>query len=647
MQKKEIVIEPLTRIEGHLGLRIIVDERTREVEDAWSVAAMFRGFECILRGRSPELAIYLTSRSCGVCGAAHSNASMLALDMALGAIPEPMGVVLRNLGYAMTDYMYDHATLLCNLEGVDYSQLFVEPYTPSVWKAARETPCEKYPNVHGFKTVADLLRAYNPIIGDPVTGVSMWRLNVYFQRFAKEAGSLIYGKYPHPATIIPGGISTDLTNAEHLLQEYIARLNMYTAWVKYVVSTWFDIAWFFEDVIGYVQGWTYDPPVLLSSGLFDDPEVYSSLPHGKPEDIYLEVDKAYLARFHKPGIAIGRELKTTSFTDMQRNMIELTTTGFYLDWRDKPPFTTVDPKGVKLVDRAANPDAVLIYHEWNKWTIPNPSPTKYEGGPYSWGFEVREVIDNTMYPFEVGPIAKIWVQSLHSYKSKPLGLIRSGGGRVEVTLPETRFYQLVGKVRLPPSVEDEVTFVWEIPKHGLSTTIQRLLARAFSLAMACAAAWENVMMALDYLRAGKLKTSRPWTYPVRSLGVGWCEAPRGAVRHWIVVRDGRIANYQYHAPTTSQVSPRTKAEKLAELGLKAPVNVRGAWIHNSVRSPYEASLIHTKVTEELPPDKWIGLDFVRTIRSFDPCLGCTVHVELKGRLNKLIKRYISPSYHSI
>jgi len=114
----------------------IVDTDTGKVTDAWSIAAMFRGFETILRGRSPETAIFLTCRSCGVCGAAHANASVLAVDMALGVVPYELGVALRNMAYAMTDYIYDHSTLLANLEGPDYSKAVASKLQPKMYSAA-------------------------------------------------------------------------------------------------------------------------------------------------------------------------------------------------------------------------------------------------------------------------------------------------------------------------------------------------------------------------------------------------------------------------------------------------------------------------------------------------------------------------------
>jgi hydrogenase large subunit len=117
MSMRKIVIEPITRIEGHLGAVVDVDEATRTPKDAHVFAAMFRGFEVFLRTKPPEDAIAITSRICGVCGASHSNASMHAVDMAYGAVPQPLGVLLRNMGFLMTDHLYDHSIILNILGG--------------------------------------------------------------------------------------------------------------------------------------------------------------------------------------------------------------------------------------------------------------------------------------------------------------------------------------------------------------------------------------------------------------------------------------------------------------------------------------------------------------------------------------------------
>ncbi len=103
---------------GPFSSYIEIDSSTKHVTSAYTSAMMFRGgFEVFLRGRPPEDAIAITSRSCGVCGAAHANASVVANDVASGYTPTPLGVALRNMAYAMTDYIYDHSIILNMLGG--------------------------------------------------------------------------------------------------------------------------------------------------------------------------------------------------------------------------------------------------------------------------------------------------------------------------------------------------------------------------------------------------------------------------------------------------------------------------------------------------------------------------------------------------
>jgi hydrogenase large subunit len=98
----EIFIDPITRIEGHLGMKAEVDITSKKTKNTWVFATMFRGFEVFMRGRPPEDAIALASRVCGVCGASHASAATMATDMALGAVPTELGVVLRNMAFVPT-----------------------------------------------------------------------------------------------------------------------------------------------------------------------------------------------------------------------------------------------------------------------------------------------------------------------------------------------------------------------------------------------------------------------------------------------------------------------------------------------------------------------------------------------------------------
>jgi len=441
-------IEPITRIEGHLGIYVTANTTTGKIEKAFTIAIMFRGFEVILKNRTPDTAIFVTSRSCGVCGAAHANASTLACDVALGVPVTPLGVCLRNLAYAMTDYTYDHSVLLSLLEGPDYSEYTVGKLTPSVYELAKGVSCT-YSKYHGYSTIADMMKGWNPI---PKPGKT-YLLTVYYQRLAKEAGSLIYGKYAHPETLVPGGIVYPVDDLKSLFTYYLPRLVMLTMWVKFILSQWIDMFNFYYknvevkqtgETYAKCEGLTYRPPIMLSGGLFDDPfaEIFTS---DRSSFTYSEVyggyNYAYSLRLFKPGLAIGSRIVYSEFADLQRNMVELLTSGYYQGAAQyMSRYVSADPLGRPLADGIPE---LIPYHEWNKETIPNPGPLPkipevWEGEPYSWCAEPRMVLpDRTLVPFEAGPIAKLWVQALNSSRhSLYTGLeMSSGNGKIRLVLP--------------------------------------------------------------------------------------------------------------------------------------------------------------------------------------------------------------------
>jgi hydrogenase large subunit len=625
----EIFIDPITRIEGHLALRAEVNVQTRRTENTWVSATMFRGFEVFMRGRPPEDAISLASRVCGVCGASHASAATMATDMALGAVPTPLGVVLRNMAYVMTDLLYDHAIILNLLGGPDYSEIVVSKLTPKCWEAAKSTPAE-YSHVHGYRTIADIMKDLNPITG------KIWQLTIKYQRIAREAGVLLYGRHSHPSTLVPGGISTDLSNADYIFEEYIFRLTKLTAWTKFVVAIWMDLADFYNQNCAYEkEGLTYEKPIFYSSGVFDDPEVYSQLGDDY-KTIYENIDKAAERRAAPPGLYIGGELKTTKITEMQRNVVELVDSAFYDEWKGKTTlFTKTDPAGNPLV---GGNEELIWYHPWNKTTIPKPTDLKWSG-KYSWSATVRLYWDGKLYPFEVGPIAKLYVMAhsnLKSWVDETSHYVKHGGGKIEVTLPASRDVP-----DLPKGTWEEVTFTYHAPKY--STTIERVRARAFDMAVDVIDAWASVLKALYYVNSkGMTKASRNWKEPAFSLGFGQLEVPRGNVEHWIVVKNGRIANYQIHAPTTQNVGPRAPKGALKKYIPNEP------WITKDPQegiplSPFEAAALNTVVTEEVPPQEWTGLDYVRAIRSFDPCIACAAHIEfVKGKkVLKSVKKFLT------
>ena len=605
MPTREMLIDPITRIEGHLGIRVVVDIDAKRPDPASvrSFVTMFRGFEVFCLGRPPEDLPHITSRICGVCGASHANADVKAVDMAYGVTPLPMGVGLRNLAWVMTDHLYDHGLVLNALQGPDYSEVIVSKLTPSVWREAERTLAE-HRDVHGFTTIADIMKALNPING------VMWKLALKYQRIAREAGVLIYGRHSHPSTLIPGGISTDLTNAEYLLVGYVFRLTKITAWVKFNYLVWEDLLRFYEN-LGYADnGLTYDPANALSSGIFEDPEAYSAIgDHVEWEDVYRSIDEAASKRYLKPGIVLNGELVTNKYTEINVSTMEHVERSFYEEWADKVRkedwYTEEDPLGNKLLWGKQDP----AYHPWNKVTIPKPGARDW-AGKYTWGAHVRIVWkDGRVTPIEVGPYARLLVTSMQP------SIFGPGNRVLRVTLPRACSDDL------PAAVCEEMTFEWKVPLK--STTIYRLWARAFNLLLDTYVAWDNVTKALELVKAGKVETSRPWKAPDRlTRGIGFTEAPRGSVRHWLVQKGGKTINIQIHAPTTVNVSPQDK------------------W----GMSPFEQSVANSWVTEEIPPEQWAGLDFVRAIRSFDPCLACAVHMQFarNGQLLKTVKKIVSP-----
>jgi len=626
-------IDPITRIEGHLALFADVDSQNRKVKEARTSVMMFRGFEVFLRGRPPEDAIHITSRSCGVCGAAHANASARACDVAAGITPYPMGSVLRTMAYAMTDYTYDHPLILNMLEGPDYSEAIVSKLTPSVWETAKTTPA-KYSDIHGYRTVGDIMKDLNPVTG------RLWQLTVKHQRIAREAGVLIYGRHAHPSTLIPAGISTDITYLPSLLQEYYTRLSLLLAWVKFVWAIWQDLYEFYRDHVStpegksyaLTQGKTHDPPVMLAGGWGDDPEVYSNITDeakGDWRELYAKLDTAYNARWEKPGLAIGHETYSKNPTEIQLGYVEFPDSSFYEDWVQKnvqPPYGWLkeDPLGRPLVH---GKEDLLKYHMWNRTTIPKPGAINF-AEKYTWAAEPRIVLkDGRIVPIETGPISQLWLNTLHATKLEVDGqkIWESNGSQLKIYLPG-------GTVNpdLPPGTYGELVITWNLPKY--STTWERLLARAVHVAMAAMLGWAGLLYAFKLVNEGRVHTSRPWGFgkwPSFSYSFGWWQVPRGNCMHWLVQQNGKIVNYQYEAPTTPNVSPRNN-------------RCKGGW-EGQCAGPFEVAALNNYVTEEVPPDQWTGLDLVRAIRSFDPCLACAVHFETKGeggRVYNVIEKVI-------
>jgi hydrogenase large subunit len=189
-----------------------------------------------------------------------------------------------------------------------------------------------------------------------------------------------------------------------------------------------------------------------------------------------------------------------------------------------------------------------------------------------------------------GPLARFWVTALAGLVD--LGYVKATGQSVKIYLPKTMNHP-------------EMEFEWKIPQW--SNTLERNRARTYFQAYAAAAALYFIERALQEVYAGRLRTSTEFTVPDEAIGCGFHEAVRGVLSHHVVIRRGKIANYHPYPPTCWNSSPR---DSLGTPG------------------PYEDAVQNTPLFEENGPENFKGIDIMRTVRSFDPCLPCGVHMYL-------------------
>ncbi len=560
---KTIFIEPVTRIEGHLGVKVDIDTDQRRVVDAHSTGVMFRGFEEIMKGRDPPDAIWLVQRICGVCPTPHAIASAEALDMALKVSPPPMAVLLRNLADAF-EIVYDHSLHWFQLAGPDYSEAMVKERYPSWFAKAQDFKAE-HGGIHGFPTIAEIMGAMVPISG------SLWLEAINHQRTAKECLTMIAGKYPHLATVIPGGIT--YTPSLGRVQELVFKYLELVPWVK-------KLFYLAEDFLSFIEAMGYEkvgerPANLISYGAADNPEVYDAK--------YENMDDWGRAREVTPGVVLDGKLVTNKLTEVHLGIQEYISHSFYEEWDGAE--VAEDPLGNQVSPR----------HPWNKETKPRPKELDWEER-YSWVTSPRWIHKGKAHVVETGPLARMWTTAA---SRKVEG---STGTSLKFSLPKTNI------VGLNPALNDAMDLEWSIPK--VVNVVERLRARIFYLAYLAHVAFSELLNVLAYVKDGKTEVFREFERPDWSLGVGFTEAGRGALGHWVVVKEGKIHRYQVVTPSNINASPRDGDGRMG---------------------PYEEALTGTPIVEEGPADSWDGVDIMRVIRSMDPCLACGVTMYIGDR----------------
>jgi hydrogenase large subunit len=554
---KDVNIDPVTRVAGALAFHSKVDLESRQVHEAHSQATLFRGYEIILEGRDPRDAIDLSSRACGVCGAVHSICSSLALEMAFPVEPPTMGVLARNMGQAAA-FLYDHSLHLFLLAGPDYSASMMEQSNPDVVETANETSA---PNeeIHGYETVGDIMTAMNPLEGE------LYLEALENTREARSAASLMLGKYPHPSTIAPGGLTTTLSRTS--FQQFYTRLNHFFDYAKKVALVWDDLMDFLlAELEGFEQ--VGERPVnLIGTGIWDDPDVYNAR--------YEDADEWGKARLSTPGIIVDGELVTTNLTEVDMGVEEFVDHSFYEDWADDEPRFEETPAG----------GPISPYHPWNKETRPKPEGTSWRE-KYTWGTAPRW--DRQV--METGPHSRHWITAMAEEVDNPY--IEPTGDGLNLHLPETE--------------QPEMTLRWDIPDR--LNTAERLRTKAYHVAYCSLVAYSGFVDALEALKRGETDIHTSFDVPGSGThrGVGFWEAGRGYLTHHVVIEDGTIDNYQILTPSTWMASP---ADPFDQPG------------------PYEEAAINTPLLEEFEDEQeFSGIDILRSVRSFDPCMPCTVHL---------------------
>ncbi len=328
---RRVDFDPVTRVAGALAFHTVVDLENREVLETASMATLFRGYEVILQGRDPRDAIFISSRACGVCGGVHANTAALGIEMAFGIHPPPMGIVARNLLQAI-EYLYDHPIHLSLLAGPDFSEPAIRDTNPEIWERALTTRLRSRA-AHGYEFMSELMSDLTPLTG------KLYLEGLHYTRVAREAYVLIGGKFPHPQTVVPGGVSTTIDTSD--LNEMMLRIVKYFDYGRKVVAIWNDLCDFFYEVNPKYRDVGTRPKSMLEPGQWDDPYAY--------DGTYENCDEWGPKRWAPPGVVVDGELVTTSLKMQNAGLEEFVEHAFYDEWvgNGAAPFKT-DPSGNPL-----------------------------------------------------------------------------------------------------------------------------------------------------------------------------------------------------------------------------------------------------------------------------------------------------------
>ena len=554
----KIVVDPVTRIEGHLRMEVEVTDGV--ITDAWSSTTMWRGIETILKGRDPRGAWLMTQRICGVCTTVHALASVRAVEDALGIEVPPNAQLLRNL-IAGIQFVQDHVIHFYHLHALDWVDIVnaLEADPEETSKLAQSVSDWPLSSAVYFKGVQDRLKAF---VGTGQLGPfanAYWGHSAYnlppeanlmatahylealdWQREFIKAHAILGAKNPHLQTYLVGGMATpiDPNSQAAINADTIATLKGYFANAKKFVEQVYlpdvlAVAPFYLDWAGYGEGIGN----FMTYGEFPDAN----------GDLWMPA-----------GIVLNRDLGTVLPVDQEKVTEHVAHSWF------------------------SYADESVGLHPWEgetnaNYTGPKPPYDFLEtDNKYTW-LKAPRYDDQVM---EVGPLARM--------------IVGYAMGHEGIT-----------------STVDLVLDKLGVGPEALYSTLGRIASRCIETVLIADKldGWINELA--ENIAAGDIAIHngtlwKPESWPAEAQGYGWHDAPRGALGHWIHIKDQKIENYQCVVPSTWNGGPR---------------DAKGR------PGPYEAALIGTPIADPEKP-----LEVLRTIHSFDPCMACAAHiVDATGR----------------
>jgi len=560
---ERIVVDPVTRIEGHLRIEAQMDGN--KISQAYSSGTMVRGIELILKGRDPRDAWAYAQRICGVCTLVHGLASVRSVEDALNYSIPKNAELIRNLMIS-AQYIHDHVMHFYHLHALDWvdvvSALSADPKATSELAQSLSSWPKSSPGYF-----ADMKAKLKKFVDGGQLGVfaqGYWGHSAYklppeanlmavahylealeWQRDVVKLHAIFGGKNPHPNFLVGGVASAIDLNSDSaintkklsLVKSIIDKMRVFVDQV-YVPDT-LAIASFYKD-------WSKRGEGLGNFLCYGD----------MPDTNMNEPDSFFFPR----GVILNRDISTIHPIDMN------------------------DPSQIQE----------FVSHSWYD----------YEGGKDS-GLHPYDGETELNYTGPEPPYKQLDVGNSYSWLKSP----RWKGQAMEVG-PLARVLMLFANGHEPTKDLVNMTLnKLDLPVEGLFSTLGRTAARTLETKLLADKIEDYYQQLIANISVGETKTFNeelwdPSSWPSHAQGVGFMEAPRGALGHWLVIKNGKIDNYQAVVPSTWNAGPRDL---------------------NQQAGAYEAALQdnHNMADVKQP------IEILRTIHSFDPCIACAVHVSDK------------------